>query len=189
MKRILPIILLSTVGSAAVADSGMKPGLWEMHMLKNVVDGHDTLAQMAGMTAQMNAAMAKMSAEQRAQMGAMMGRGGMGAGMGAGGAMQMCITPEMAKRDAPVADKDGTCQPTDVQRAGNRVTYSLACASKGAKTSGTGESMMSGDTLTTRSDTTIVEHGETHHVQSEIEFKFVKSDCGNVKPVADLKPH
>ena len=185
--RILPIILLASVASTALADSGMKPGLWEMHMLKNVVDGHDTAAQMAAMSEQMNAQMAKMSPQERAQMGAMMSRGGMGMPMGGGGAMQMCVTPEMAKRDVPVSGKDQSCQPTNVQRSGNRMTYSLSCTANGTKTTGTGESTINGDTLTTRGDMTFVEHGESHHVQSEIEFKFVKGDCGSVKPAPEPK--
>jgi len=187
--RILPIILLATVAGTALADSGMKPGLWEMHMLKNVIDGHDTMAQMADMTARMNAQMEKMSPQQRAEMAAMMGKGGMRTPMGGGGAVQMCITPEMAKREVPVSGKDQSCQPTNVQRSGNRMTYALNCTSNGTKTTGTGESIVSGDTVTTRGDTTFVEHGESHHVQSEMEFRFVKSDCGSVKPAAESRSH
>ena len=119
----------------------------------------------------------------------MMGQGGMPMGMGGGGGIQMCVTPEMAKRDVPVADKEGSCQTTDVQRSGNRITYSMKCDAHGAKTTGTGETTFNGDSSTTRSDVTFVEHGETHHVQSQMEFRFLKSDCGNVKPAAAPKPH
>ena len=212
MKRILSVILLSTAAGTVLADSGMQPGLWEMHMTKNVVDGHDTLAQMAGMNAQMEAQLAKMPAEQRAKMAAMMGQGGMGGGgmppgmpagmsqggmpsgaMGAGSnagvTMQTCVTPEMAKRDVPVAGKDSSCETTNVVHKGNRMTYNVSCASEGTKMTGTGEAVMSEGKVTTRSDMTFIDRGQTHHAQSEFELKFVKSDCGNVKPMRDPKSH
>ena len=187
MNRALTIILLAMVAGPACADPGMKPGLWEMHMGKNVVDGHDTSAQMAGMNAKMNEQMARLSPEQRAQMGAMMGQRGVGMPAG-GGAIQMCITPEMAKRDVPVADKDGSCQPANAHRSGNHMTYEFNCVSTtGTKTTGTGESTIKGDTIESRNDITVVDHGETHRIQSESEMRFVKSDCGDVKPIGAAK--
>lgn len=183
----------------------MQPGLWEMHMTKNVVDGHDTLAQMSGMNAQMEAQLAKMPPEQRAKIAAMMGQGGMppgmppgmgqggmppgamGGGSGGGITMQTCVTPEMAKRDVPVAGKDSSCEATNVVRKGNRMTYNVSCPSDATKLQGTGEAVVTEGKVTTRSDMTFVDHGETHHSQSEMEFKFIKSDCGNVKPPRDRK--
>ncbi|MDE2368271.1 MAG: DUF3617 domain-containing protein [Burkholderiales bacterium] len=182
MKRMLSMIALVTLAGAACADSGMKPGLWEMHIAKNVVDGRDMAAQMAGMSDKMKEQMAKLTPEQRAQMAAMMGQHGMG--VSAGGDMQLCITPEMAKRDAPVADKNGSCAPTNVRRSGNRMSYEFNCVSGGTKTTGSGESTLNGDSMTNRSDLTVVDHGQTHHIQSESEMRYVKSDCGKVKPMA-----
>jgi len=181
--KTLPVIVLATMAGMAWADPGMKPGLWEMRITKNVVDGQDQSAQMAGMSAKMNEQMARLSPEQRAQMGAMLGQHGMGMPMGGGGAIQMCITPEMAKRDVPVADKDGSCQPANVHRSGNRMTYEVNCNSRGTKTTGTGESILNGDSVVTRSDTTVVDHGETHRIQNESEMRYVKTDCGDVRPM------
>ena len=183
MKKLLPVIVLATLAGAACADPGLKPGLWEMHMGKNVVDGTDTSAQMAGLNAKMNEQMARMSPEQRAQMSAMMGQHGMGMPTG-GGVIQMCITPEMAKRDAPVASKDGSCQPTNTHRSGSRMTYEFNCVSNGTTTTGTGESTFKGDSVANKSDITVVDHGQTHKIQSESEMRFVKADCGDVKPIA-----
>jgi hypothetical protein len=99
----------------------------------------------------------------------------------------MCISPEMSKREAPVVDKDGACQPTNVRRSGNHMTYEINCVSNGRKTTGTGEATMGHDSVKTRSDTTVVERGETHHMQSEMEMRYVKSDCGDVKPISAAK--
>jgi hypothetical protein len=183
----LPIIVLATLAGTAYADSGLKPGLWEMHVGKHVVDGQDSSAQMAGMNAKMNEQMAQMSPEQRAKISAMMGQKGMAMPTG-GGVIQMCITPEMAKRDVPVPDKDGACQPLNTRRSGNRMTYEFNCVSRdGTKSTGTGESTIKGDTVSSRSDMTIVDHGQTHKVQSESEMRFVKADCGEVKPMVAPK--
>jgi hypothetical protein len=76
--------------------------------------------------------MAELTPEQRAQMSAMMGNSGVS--VSGKGAMQICITPEMAKRDVPVVDKDGACSPTNVQRDGNHMTYAFSCASRGEAT-------------------------------------------------------
>lgn len=187
MKYVLPILVLATLAGSACADSGIKPGLWEMHLGKNVVDGQDTSAQMAGLSAKMNEQMARMSPEQRAQMGAMMGQRGMGMPT-AGGVIQMCITPEMAKREVPVPDKDGSCQPVNTHRSGNHMTYEFNCVARdGTKTTGTGESTINGDSVASRSDMTVVDHGQTHRIQSESEMRFVKSDCGDVKPIVAPK--
>jgi hypothetical protein len=149
-----------------------------------VVDGQDTSAQMAGLNAKMSEQMARLSPEQRAQMAAMMGQRGMAMPTGgSGGTIQMCISPEMAKLDVPVVDKDGTCQPINVRRSGNRMSYEINCVSRGTKTTGTGESTINGDSMINRNDTTVVERGETHRIQTESEMRYVKSDCGGVRPL------
>jgi hypothetical protein len=187
--RLLILAMLATVASAAYADSGMKPGLWEMRIVKTVVDGHDNSAQMAQMNERMQAQLAKMSPEQRAQMSSMMGQHGMGMPSGDGAVVQMCITPEMAKREAPPTSRDESCQPTIVQRSGSHATYTLNCTSGRTKTTGTGEWTVGADKVTSRSDLTVVERGESHHVQSESEFRFLKSECGAVKPASEAHDH
>jgi hypothetical protein len=137
------------------------------------------------MSDKMQAAMAKLSPQQRAQMSAMMGRSGIS--MGTQGAMQMCITPEMAKRDVPVVDKDHACKPANVQRNGNHTTYEISCTSNGTTTTGKGEATVNGDTVSMSSDLTTKSASETHHIQTEMEMRFVKSDCGTVKPVGGEK--
>jgi hypothetical protein len=177
----LPVLMIM----CGQAQAGNKPGLWEMRIVKNVVDGQDHSAQMAAMSDKMQAAMAKLTPQQRAQMSAMMGRAGMS--MGSQGALQMCITPEMAKRDVPVVDKDHACQPANVQHMGNRTTYEFSCTSHGTTTTGKGEATTNGDSVSMRSDLTTKSATETHHIQSEMEMRFVKSDCGDVKPLAAEK--
>ena len=181
MKRFFYAAVPAILFIATQSQAGNKPGLWEMRITKNVVDGQDHSTQMAGMNDQMQAAMAKMSPQQRAQMSAMMGSSGMA--MSAQGAMQMCITPDMAKRDVPVVVKDGACTPTNVQHNGNHMSYVFSCTSHGETTSGKGEATTNGDTVSVSSDVTTKSARETHHIQTETQMRFVQSDCGSVKPL------
>jgi len=188
MKRTVTLMMLAAASVSAHADSGQKPGLWEMRMTKTVVDGHDQSAQMAGLSAKMQEQMARLTPEQRAQMGAMMQQYG-APQITDSGAIRMCVTPEMAKRDVPVVDKDGACQTANVSRSGNRMTYEVQCLKDGHKVSGKGETIQNGDTVSVNSDTTVVERGQTHQIHSEMELKFLSSDCGNVKPIGAATPH
>ena len=181
MKKFFCAAVPAMMIMCAQAQAANKPGLWEMRIVKNVVDGQDHSAQMAEMGDKMQAAMAKLSPQQRAQMSAMMGHSGMS--MGSQGAMQMCITAEMAKRDVPVVDKDHACKPANVQRSGNHTTYEFSCTTKGVTTTGKGEATANGDTVSMRSDLTTKSATETHHIQTEMEMRFVQSDCGKVKPI------
>ena len=54
-----------TAGQAQA--QSIKPGLWELRMTKQVVNGVDQTAQMAAAAEQMKAAMAKLTPEQRKQ--------------------------------------------------------------------------------------------------------------------------
>ena len=53
------------------AGFGLKAGLWETQVTKQVVDGKDTTAQINGATAQMQKMMANLPPDQRAKMEAM----------------------------------------------------------------------------------------------------------------------
>ena len=190
MKRFLYAAVPAMFFLATQSQAGNKPGLWEMRITKNIVDGQDHSAQMSSMNEQMQAAMAKMSPQQRAQMAAMMGNSGVGIGMGGPGGqggMQMCITPEMAKQDVPVADKNSGCPPANVQKNGNHVSYGFSCTKNGETTSGKGEATINGDTVSVSSDVTTTSAHGTHHIQTESEMRFIKSDCGNVKPLGGTR--
>ena len=165
------------------AGLGIKPGLWETRVTKQVVDGKDMTAQISGVTAQMQKMMASMSPDQRAQMEAVMKQHG--ASMAPGdGTIRLCISPEMASRDTPWVDPKGRCQPAKVTRSGNQATFEVSCAADGTTTNGKGTSTVSGDLITSQMDmTTSRSNGETHVTHTETEMKFMGADCGDVKPL------
>jgi hypothetical protein len=169
--------------SAHATGVGLKPGLWEVRVVKQVVDGKDMTAQMAAQAAQMQKTMAAMPPEQRAQMEAMFKQKGISPG--GNGGYRLCVSPEMAKRDTPVVDKEGRCQPTKVTHSGNQTTYEINCGSNGITTVGKGVSTAAGDLITTSSDMTMTRtNGPPRVMHSESEMKYLGSDCGEVKPPA-----
>jgi hypothetical protein len=188
MTRTLVVCLVALASLLAHATGvGLKPGLWEVRVVKQVVDGRDTTAQMAAQAAQMQQTMAKMPPEQRAKMEAMFKEKGVS--QGSDGGYRLCISPEMAKRDTPIVDKYGRCQPAKVTHSGNQTTYEFSCSSNGISTAGKGESTAAGDLITTRSDTTVKNaNGTTRVIHSESEMKYLGSGCGDVKPLAPPPP-
>lgn len=186
-KSIIVSVVAFSVTQVLAAGFGLKPGLWESKLTKQVMDGRDMTAQVAGATSQMQQAMANMPPEQRARMEAMMKEHG-GATMGGNGGFKMCISPEEASRDKPVLDREGRCQPAIVTHSGNHTTFTINCSSNGNTTTGKGESTAVGDVITSQIDMTVRKaNGETHTMHNESEMKFLGPDCGDVKPMPSPK--
>ncbi len=187
MSRSLVIVFAAFVAvTAYAAGMGIKPGLWEVKIVKQIVDGRDQTAQMAGAADKMQQAMANMPAAQREKMEAAMKQHGMG--QGSDGGFRICITPEMAKRDKPVLDKEGRCQPATVTHNGNQMSFEYSCAFNGSTMSGKGISTISGDTVTTHVDATRTDSkGASHTMQNDTQMTFVSADCGDLQPAGAAK--
>jgi hypothetical protein len=167
--------------AAYSAGLGLKPGLWEIKVVKQVMDGRDMTAQMAAGRATMQLQMANMPPEQRARIQAMMPNSGVDP---ITGGFRICVSPEMAKRDTPIVDKDGHCQPATVKHDGNVTTYEFSCSSNGSTREGKGEATSAGDLITNRTDMTMhTANGATHVMHSESEMRYLGADCGDVKPI------
>jgi hypothetical protein len=183
MRSLAACLAALVAFSAYAAGLGLKPGLWEVRIVKQVVDGLDMTAQMAAQASQLQKTMAAMPPEQRAKMEAMFKDRGIG--QGGDGGYRLCISPEMAKRDTPIVDKDGRCQPTKVTHSGNQTSYEFSCSSNGMTTVGKGESTATGDLISNRSDVTITKvNSPPRVIHGESEMKYLGSDCGDVKPIA-----
>jgi len=182
MSKILFSCCLVLAGlSALAAEFSQKPGLWEIKMVKQVMDGRDLSAQMAANAAKMQEAMANMTPEERAKMQAMLPST---AGLGSNGGFRICVTPEMAKRNSTMVDKDGRCQPATMNHSGNVTTYEFSCNSNGTSKQGKGQVTTVGDVSTNVADmTSTTANGATHTVHVETEMHFLAADCGDVKPI------
>jgi len=187
----LVIGLVSFTALHAWANSfGLKAGLWESRIVKMTVDGQDRTGAMSQASSRMQAAMANMPPEQRARMEAMMKDQGGGA-TGPNGATRMCISEEMANSEKPFTSpgKDEHCQPASITHSGNRTTYSITCTAYGQTSTGKGEAIATGDTISTKLDMTSKSAtGETHERHMETEMKFLGTDCGGLKPIMPPKP-
>jgi len=174
-------ILIVLSGSVFAQSSSLKPGLWQVKPIRQVVDGRDLTAQMASASAQMQQAMANMTPEQRKQMEAMMSAQGRSAGANGGGT-RICVSPAMAAKDKPMVDSEGRCEPAKVSRNGNKTSFEFNCTGDGRTEVGRGESTVSGDTVTTRVDMTMTDARGSHSMQTESQMSYLGPDCQGIKP-------
>lgn len=152
----------------------MKPGLWEIH---NKMSG----GQMDQAMAEMQKQLAQMPPDQRKQMEAAMAQQGVKMAPAAGGGMavQMCMTKEMVERnDVPVQNG---CTATQNRKSGNRVQFAYTCANP--PSSGEGEMTFTPESYTSHMTMKTTVQGKTETMVSDSTGKWLKADCGNVKPV------
>ncbi len=175
--------ILAILSSTAFAQSpGLKPGLWEVKPIRQVVDGHDMTAQMASANAKMEQAMANMTPAQRKQMEAMMSGQGMPNQSAAASGARICISPAMAAQDKPMVDPEGRCEPAKVSRNGNKTSFEFHCAANGRTEVGKGETTVNGDTVTTQVDMTTTDAQGRHAMQTESQMKYLGPECQGIKP-------
>lgn len=200
-------LLVSLAAATTFAQTKMKAGLWEVKTVKHVADGRDMQAQLAAQQEQVAAAqkqmaeaMAQMSPEQRKQMEAAMAGRGMNpalaaamkpgaAGLGQGseaGTIRICFSEAMVSKDKPMVDPEAKCEPTKLNRAGNKMTFEFNCSRDGRTTSGKGENVFSGDTVRGTLDMQSTDAQGSHTLQRETVMTFVGKDCGDVKPFDKL---
>ena len=179
MKTLTLAILLILSNLACAQGSNLKQGLWEVKPISQVRNGKDMTAQMAAAREKMQQSFANMPPEQRKQMEAMMGQHG----ASAGGGTRICVSAAMAARDKPMVDPEGRCEPAKVSRSGNKSSFEFNCTTEGRTMVGKGESTASGDMVTTRMDMTTTDAQGRHTMQSEVQMKYLGSDCQGVKPV------
>jgi hypothetical protein len=182
-KQLVVALVAFAVVNALAAGFGLKPGLWESRIVKQLVDGRDVTSQVTGAMSQMQSTLARLPPDQRAQMEAMMKEHG-ALTTGTAGTTKLCISPEMAARNNPFVDPEGHCQPAKINHSGNHTTFEINCSVSGTAMTGKGESTATGDVITSRVDVnTRMQNGTTHVMHNETEMKFIGSDCGDVKPI------
>jgi hypothetical protein len=162
--------------------TGQKAGLWELKLIKQVMDGKDITAQLQASQEQMRQAMAKMTPDQRAKMEAMMG----GAGADPSGMMKVCVSPEMIAKNQMMATQQQQCPPAKVSHSGNQTTFEINCAKDGRTTTGTGTSVLNGDTITTDMNMQITDARGKRTMQSQSQMTYLGSDCKGVIPADQL---
>lgn len=170
-RFVLPLLLLGlAVGAQAEGAKDIKPGLWEIRH-KTAMDGQQ-LPDMSEM-------LAKVPPEMRGQVQAMMEKNGAGV---TDKGMTICITPEQAARQQFGADdQDGKCQVTDMKHEGNKTSMKMTCSDP----QGEGETTVTRQTSeawSSASRMTMMEDGQPHTMNSEMDARWLGADCGGVKP-------
>jgi hypothetical protein len=177
----LPLLVTFGVELAShAAGLGLKPGLWEVKVVRQVMDGKDLSAQMSAALSQAQQALASLPPEQRARVEAMMNNAGVA--RGANGGFRICVSLEMAQRNAPVLDKDGHCQPAMLTRHGDQVAFQFNCTTNGTTTQGMGEATVTPESVTTHTEMTSTSSTGTHQMQNDTAMTYISADCGDLKP-------
>jgi len=178
MRKSIFAILIILSGTSFAGSSSLKPGLWELKPISEIVDGRDMTSQIAAAQARMQQAMANAPPTQRKQMQAMMGPGGRN---------RICVSPAMAARDKPIVDPYGHCKPAKLSRSGNTTRFEFSCSTaNGGTRVGKGESTVSGDTVTIRTDQTTTDARGHHTMQSELQMKYLGSNCQGIEPADQI---
>ena len=98
---------------------------------------------------------------------------------GGGMTVQMCMTKEMVERnDMPMQDG---CRMTQNSRSGNTLKMAFTCTNP--PSSGEGQfTIASPEAYTSKMTMRVQENGKTETTTMDTRGKWVKADCGNVKP-------
>lgn len=177
MKKFVLVAAALTAG-AALAQSQMKPGLWEVTQKMQSASGH-----MEQQMAQMQQQMAAMPPEQRKMMEEMMAKRGvrMGPGGAGGTSMKMCMTREMAERNEMPTQDRGDCKKT-VQRSGNTVKMSFTCTNPAS--SGEGQyTFNSPESYSMKMVVNTTVQGRPETMNMDGTGKWLGADCGDIKPM------
>jgi hypothetical protein len=186
MQKSSLAILILLSGPAYAQSSGLKPGLWELTPVSQVMDGHDLTAQISAAQAKMQQAMSSLPPEQRKQMEEMLSRQGTSPQILATGSTRICVSAAMAAKNVQIVDPKNNCEPAKVSQSGDTASFEFSCTSDGRTSVGKGESTFNGDTVVTKVDMTMTDAHGSHHMQSETQMKYLGADCHGIKPVDQM---
>lgn len=184
--RLLAIATLTLglcAGAAAQDRPDIKPGLWEMQMIK-APEGAPMPdpAKMKAAMEKMQAQMAGMPPEQRKRMQQMMGNSGVAFSETG---MRTCLTAAgLARNGVPMENRPG-CTTEVKTRTPQRWVASTVCTQP--PSSGEVEAVFESPTSYlvnvkgTRSD-----QGQQKPYSMSMRYKFIATDCGGVKPMDEV---
>lgn len=176
------LLLALTAMPAAVAGTNVRPGLWEVKLVRQYMDGRDVTALVPAALAGMTAFMESMTPQQRKQMEATFGRPPTNT------TQRICISPEMASGDRLLMLPDAKCEPTLFERLGSRINFEFICQDQYRSSAGKGESALTSESVFTRIDFVTTDANGRHTWRNETQATYVGTDCGNLKP-ADQVVH
>ena len=164
--------------SAGASAQNLKPGLWQV---ANRMQGGSMDMERA--TQQMEQQMAKMKPEQRKMMEEMLAKQGIKTGPGglSMASAQTCMTKEMVERNQ-VPAQQGDCRTTQQQLSGNTVKIAYTCTKPPSSGEGT-LIIHSPEAYTMKMAINSKAGGKANTVHMDVTGKWLKADCGSVKPI------
>lgn len=170
-------------GAAAQDRPDLRPGLWEMQMIKAPEGaGMPDPAKMKAAMAKMEAQMASLPPEQRKRMQQMMGNSGVAFSETG---MRMCLTAASLARDGAPMDNRAGCTTTVKTRTAQRWVATIACTQP--PSSGEVEAVFESPTAyRVNVKGTRADQGQQKPYSMSMRYQFIGSDCGGVKPVDQL---
>lgn len=173
MAAALAALSASALGAA---DPAVRPGLWEVKLVRQFMDGRDVTALVPAALAGYQQLMGNMTPQQRRQMEATFGK------VPANTTQRICVSPEMAAGDKPLLPPEVKCEPTAFNREARRVTFEFSCTDQNGMTTGKGESTLASESVSTRIDMTTNNANGKHTWQNESQATYIGADCGSLKP-------
>lgn len=158
------------------AEPAVKPGLWEVTLTRQFMDGRDVTVLVPAALAGFQQLMGNLSPQQRRQVEATLGNAP------ASTTQRICISPEMAAGDKPLLPPEVKCQPSAFNRDAGRITFEFNCVDQNGTTTGKGESTLGVERVTTRIDMVTNNANGKHTWQNETLATYIGADCGNLKP-------
>ena len=181
MKR-LPLLFISILFSLGAQADGLniKPGLWEIQHHMNV--NGQQMQDMQAHAAEMQKHMAEMPPAMQERMKAMMAKNGMGM---TDKGMAICVTADQIAHGFMGANdpKSSGCKTVDMKHSGNHTTMKMHCDAPHQADSTTDITRLSDTQWTSITHMTT----EKSEINSESSGKWLKADCGDVKPLAPLE--
>lgn len=170
----------ASAGSAGDA-VGLKPGLWDVRVIRQVVDGRDESQQVNASLARAQQLLASLPPVQRARLQALLSHAGVAEG--SQGSFRVCVSPQMARENLPLLDREGHCHPVVLRRTATHVDFRFRCTGRGTSLSGSGRAELAADLVTSRTDVlSRAAGGATHTIHSQMQMRYLSADCGGLKP-------
>lgn len=174
MRKLVASLVFSSfvLAPAFASPIPIKPGLWNIQM-KMKSDGKETDPQ-----AKLNEAMAKLPADQRKMMAEMMKKQGIAAGT-SGKGFDVCYTKEMLDDASSLSrDPEGKCETSITSQSNEKILMDFKC-----KDGVTGKGEWKLDGKDKYKGHVAMTQKDGKQTELDQEGKFLKADCGDVKPL------
>jgi len=174
MKKVIMAVALAAGAGATMAEPMVRPGLWEIRVVRQTLNGQDVTALMP-VAVQM---LGNLSPQQRQQAEATFGKPVANVNT----TQRICVSPEMAAGDKPLMPANVKCEPTTLNRAGDRATFEFNCKDQGRTMVGKGVSTLASESVATRIDMVMNDARGRYVMQNDSQARFIDTNCGGLKP-------